>query len=151
MYCLLGSAELFPQHCQVPNLSPTEHLKALTDKLANKTTNPATTPQGKALFKNLPTHLDALIMPPPAAAELRVPASMPTIPNPQMELQRVSNSPAIMQTRDHMEKQDLIKTKQTHQLKTNNNTPGWIPTIQHTPVVTIPASDAPPLPPRRSP
>jgi hypothetical protein len=116
-YRLLGSAEIFPQHCQVPNLSPTEHLKALTDKLANKTTKSATTPKGKALFKNLPTHLDALIMPPPAMAELRVPASMPTVPNPQMELQRVSNSPAIMQTRDPTATRNLIKTKRMHQLR----------------------------------
>ncbi len=76
---------------------------------------------------------------------------MPTVPNPQMEMQRVSNSPAIMHTRDLMAKQNLIKTKQTHQLKTHNNTPGWIPAIQHTPVVTIPASDAPPPPPRQLP
>jgi hypothetical protein len=145
----LGTAELFPQHCQVPNLSPTEHLKAITDKLATKITNSATTPKGNALLKNLLTHLDALIMPPPAAAELRVPASIPTIPTPQMELQRVSNSPAIMQTRDPTAKQNLIKTKQTNQLKTHNNTPGWIPAIQRTPVVTIPARDAPPPPPRR--
>jgi hypothetical protein len=147
----LGTAELFLQHCQVPNLSPAEHLKALTDKLATKTTNSATTPKVNTLLKNFPTHLDALIKPPPAAAELRVPASMPTVPTPQMELQRVSNSPAIMQTRDPMAKRNLIKTKQTHQLKTHNNTPGWIPAIQRMLVVTIPASDAPPLPPRRSP
>jgi hypothetical protein len=32
-YCVSGSAELFPQHCQVPNLSNTAHLKALTKEL----------------------------------------------------------------------------------------------------------------------
>ena len=32
-YQVSGSAELFPQHCQVPNLSNTAHLKALTEEL----------------------------------------------------------------------------------------------------------------------
>ena len=37
-YCISGSAELFPQHCQVPNLSRDEHLKALTEELQTDTT-----------------------------------------------------------------------------------------------------------------
>jgi hypothetical protein len=32
-YRISGSAELFPQHCQVPTLSPNEHLHALTEEL----------------------------------------------------------------------------------------------------------------------
>ncbi len=32
-YQILGSAELFPQHCQVPCLTSTEHLQGLTDKM----------------------------------------------------------------------------------------------------------------------
>ena len=32
-YRISGSAELYPQHCQVPNLSNTAHLKALTREL----------------------------------------------------------------------------------------------------------------------
>jgi hypothetical protein len=32
-YRISGSAELFPQHCQVPNLSNTSHLKALSKEL----------------------------------------------------------------------------------------------------------------------
>jgi hypothetical protein len=32
-YRISGSAELFPQHCQVPNLSPKEHLRALTEEI----------------------------------------------------------------------------------------------------------------------
>jgi hypothetical protein len=37
-YRISGSAELFLQHCQVPNLSQSEHLKAITDTLATETT-----------------------------------------------------------------------------------------------------------------
>ncbi len=32
-YRILGSAKLFPQHCQVPNLSNNAHLKALTKEI----------------------------------------------------------------------------------------------------------------------
>jgi hypothetical protein len=32
-YRISGSTELFPQHCQVPNLTAHQHLRALTDKL----------------------------------------------------------------------------------------------------------------------
>jgi hypothetical protein len=62
----LGTAELFPQLSQVSNLSPTEHLKALTGKLATEKTNAFKTPKEKALIKILRTHLDSLIPPPPA-------------------------------------------------------------------------------------
>jgi hypothetical protein len=90
-------------------------LKALTSKLATETTNAANTPKGKALIKSLWTHLDALIAPPPAAAEQRVTANMSITPTPQTEVQRVSNSPAIMHTRNPTAKKNLIKTKQMHQ------------------------------------
>jgi hypothetical protein len=82
----LGSAELFPQHFQLQNLSPAKHLKALTGKLATETTNFINIPKGKALIKILQAHLNALIAPPPAAAELRVTTVMPVAPTPQLEV-----------------------------------------------------------------
>ncbi len=36
-YCTSGSTELFPQHCQLPNLLPHQHLWALTNKLTKDT------------------------------------------------------------------------------------------------------------------
>ena len=71
-YQVSGSAELFLQHCQVPNLSQDKHLKALTEELQTKTTVAVGTTKGKALLKLFCTHLDALILPPPATAEHRV-------------------------------------------------------------------------------
>ncbi len=50
-YQVSGSVELFPQHCQVPNLSRDEHLKALTEELHTKTTVAVGTTKGKALLK----------------------------------------------------------------------------------------------------
>ena len=63
-YRISGSAELFPQHCQLPNLTPHEHIEALTLELTNETRAAATTPTGKDLIKILRTHLDALLEPP---------------------------------------------------------------------------------------
>jgi hypothetical protein len=37
VYRILGSAQLFLQHCQVPNLSNSAHLKALTEELQTST------------------------------------------------------------------------------------------------------------------
>jgi hypothetical protein len=53
VYCISVSAELFPQHCQVPNLSLIEHLKALTAELAGETTKTFRNTKGKALLKVL--------------------------------------------------------------------------------------------------
>jgi hypothetical protein len=93
VYRISGSAELFPQHCQVPNLSPIEHLKALIAELAGETTMASRTTKGKALFKILCTHLDELVMPSPAPTEQRVPTALTTSPTLPLVLQRVSDSP----------------------------------------------------------
>lgn len=45
-YRISGSAELFPQHCQLPNMSPHEHLEALTDELKNEARKAGTNPKG---------------------------------------------------------------------------------------------------------
>ena len=122
-----GSAELFPQHCQVTNPSPIKHLKALT---AGKTTKASNTIKGKALLKILHTHLDKLVVPSPAPTEQRVPTAPTTSPTLPLALQRVSGSPAIMQTWDPTAKQNIIAAKQTHQQTTCNNTPGMVPAIR---------------------
>ena len=110
-YRISGSAQLFPQHCQVPNLSRDEHLKALTEELTTETTVAAGTTKGKTLLKLLRTHLDTLILSPNPGEEQRVTGSQP--PDPQhesMEFQRVTDSPAIMQARDPTAKRNLIQT-----------------------------------------
>jgi hypothetical protein len=115
VYRVSGSVEPFPQHCQVPNLSRDEHLQALTEELHTKTTVAVGTTKGKALLKLPQTHLEALILPPPTLVEQRATNIQSPVPNPELrELQRVTNSPAIMQVRDPMAKQNLIKTMHTH-------------------------------------
>jgi hypothetical protein len=110
-YRISGSAQLFPQHCQVPNLSRDEHLKALTEELTTETTVAAGTTKGKTLLKLLCTHIDTLISPPTPTDEQRVTGRQP--PDPQhanREFQRVTDSPAIMQARDPTAKRNLIQT-----------------------------------------
>jgi len=109
-YSISGSGQHFPQHCQVPNLSWDEHLKALMEVLKTETTVAAGTTKGKTLLKLLRTHLDALILPPTPTGEQRVTDSQP--PDPQherMEFQRVTDSPAIMQARDPTAKRNLVQ------------------------------------------
>ncbi len=45
-YRILGSTELFPQHCQLPALTLHQHLRKLTDKLAAKDSKARTTTKG---------------------------------------------------------------------------------------------------------
>ena len=52
-YCVSGLMELFPQHWQMPNLTPHQHLQALTDKLTQATTLANQTTNGRQLIKYL--------------------------------------------------------------------------------------------------
>jgi hypothetical protein len=150
-YRISGSAELFPQHCQVPNLSRDEHLKALTEELTTETTLAVGTTKGKALLKLLHTHLDTLISPPTTTGEQRVTDCQPPAPQPaRMELQRVTDSPAIMKAQDPTAKRNLVQMSCTHRRQTRINTPGDVPAIQQRPD-RIPADDVNPTQPRRSP
>jgi hypothetical protein len=62
-YRISGSTELFSQHCQLPNLMPHQHLKALTDELAEATELTSNTPKGKRLLKYLVQKNDNLLNP----------------------------------------------------------------------------------------
>ncbi len=61
-YWILGSAELFPQHCQVPNLSKTAHLKALTEELTTETAIAAKTHKGRTFIQKLKIAINNLPM-----------------------------------------------------------------------------------------
>ncbi len=71
-------------------------------------------------------HLDALIKPVPNLPEQRVIIDNEPPPNEQ-SIQRVSQAPAIMKTRDPTAKRNLILTKRSHRRPTHNNTPGYVP------------------------
>ena len=148
-YRISGSAELFPQHCQLPNLGPIEHLDALTTELATETIKAATTPRGKALLQKLRTHLDDLLSPPATVPEQRVTAAPPAEVSPAT-IQRVTDSPPIMHARNPTAKRSLLTTKRVHLRHTRNNTPGGTPTIVRNTPDVIPVDNSPATP-RRSP
>jgi hypothetical protein len=52
-YCVSGSAELFPQHCQLPSMTPHQHFRTLTDELTKNTALANMTSKGRQLLKLL--------------------------------------------------------------------------------------------------
>ncbi len=64
--------KLFQQHCQVPALTPHQHLRALTDESIKHTAEANTTPKGRCLLKLLGTWIHDLLTPPPLPDEQRV-------------------------------------------------------------------------------
>jgi hypothetical protein len=70
-YHLSGSAELFPQHCQIPNMSPHQHLRALTDELRDTTAVAASTSKGRRLSNLLQSNLQTILNPPALTATPR--------------------------------------------------------------------------------
>jgi hypothetical protein len=71
-YHVSRSTELFPQHCQLPNLTPHQHLQALTDKLTQATTLTNQTTKGRQLIKYLDHKIERLLYPIPVLEEQRV-------------------------------------------------------------------------------
>ncbi len=102
-YCVSGSVELFPQHCQVPNLSNMVHLRALTKRLEIFMAKVAITNKGRAFIWKFKAAINAILHPPVRdkqrvdKADSNLPAPFNTLAVP---ITRISDAPAIMQTRD---------------------------------------------------
>jgi hypothetical protein len=52
-YRILGLTELFPQHCQLPDMTPHQHFKELTNKLNKMGINAVGTSKGRILLQKL--------------------------------------------------------------------------------------------------
>jgi hypothetical protein len=135
--CILGSTELFPQHCQLPSMTPHQLFHALTDELTEHTAQANSTPKGRHFLKLLGTWIDSLLLPPPISdkqrviadrqrkaceAEQRVIDDSPIITIPQ-----ITNAPPVLLTRNATAKRTLCTTLQLHRQVTRNNTPGLLP------------------------
>jgi hypothetical protein len=113
-YCISGSTKLFPQHCQLPMLTPHQHLRALTKELAAEGSIAGTTTIGHRLLTLLQFHIGNILTPPPLlcamATEQRVEQRVSTeqqrvINNtPIITLRRITNAPAIMKSRNQTAK-----------------------------------------------
>jgi hypothetical protein len=115
-YQISGSAGLFPQHCQLPNLGNNAHLKALTKELQTSTGITLQTHKGQKLIKCLQKALNDILTP-KTSVEQRVTKNIEVSPVESEEplpITRISDAPAIMQTCDLMAKRNLSKTKCTH-------------------------------------
>ncbi len=141
-YRILGSTELFFQHCQMPNMTLHQHFCALTDKLVKLTAIASATDKGKWLIKILQSKIEDIHHPPALAnttqAEQRDETPILTIP-------RITDTPPIMQARNPTVKRVLKNTLRIHRRLTQNNTPGSVPLIRR--VYPILVSDLPEQPP----
>ena len=63
-YRISGSTELFPQHCQLPSLTPHQQFRALTDELTDTADIFGATPKGRRLLKLLGTRITTILDPP---------------------------------------------------------------------------------------
>lgn len=52
-YRISGSAQLFPQHCQLPSLTPDQHMTDLTKELETMAVSPDITPEQRVSLVNL--------------------------------------------------------------------------------------------------
>ena len=99
-YRISGSTELFPQHCQVPNLSNNAHLKALTKELKTLTGIAAKTHKGRTLIKELAKSIKNILTP-PARCEQKVDNNIREVETQCknediVPITRISDAPAIM-------------------------------------------------------
>ncbi len=98
-----------------------------TTKLATGTT------KGRRLIKHLAKTIKTILSP-PTVEEQRVETeivrgSEPRDEAPIVTIQRITDAPAIMQTRDPTAKRNLINTACIHRRQTRHNTPGALPKI----------------------
>jgi hypothetical protein len=71
-YRLSGLSELFPQHCQLPSLTPHQHFRALTDELTDNTELANGTHKGRRLLRILATRIKSLLTLSPTEVQQRV-------------------------------------------------------------------------------
>ena len=71
-YRILGSTELYPQHCQLPSMTPHQHCRTSMDELTEHTAHASSTPKGRQLLKLLGTCIDGLLHPTPISDKQRV-------------------------------------------------------------------------------
>ncbi len=149
-YWISGSTELFPQHCQLPDMTPHQHLRALTNELTNGATEATHTPKGKWFFWLLRDRLTTMLAPPLTIEEQRVvnhniilqqEAEQRVInDSPILTIEHITNAPGIMELRNPTAKQVLKITPHTHRCLTRNNRPGIMPAVvapaTYTPIPT---------------
>jgi hypothetical protein len=121
-------------------LTPHQQLRALTEELATKGTIVGPTTKGHCLLTLLQKHIGNILTPPPPIpdqgteqrVEHRVNVEQQRVidDTPIITLDRITNAPAIMTSRNLTAKQNIKTTPVVHCCVTKNNTPGGIPLIK---------------------
>jgi hypothetical protein len=115
-YQVLGSTKLFPQHCQLPDMTLHQHFCALTDKLIECSHPAGATAEGRRLLKLLQQRIDNILHPPPPADKQRVKdeareVEQRVIDNtPIITVPHLTDAPAIMESRNPTAKRALKNT-----------------------------------------
>ncbi len=146
-YHVLGSTKLFPQHCQLPNMTPHQHFQALTDELTADTDQASMTPKGRQILSLLQDHIPTLLAPPPTAEEQRVndkivqEAEQRVInDSPIITVPRITDAPGIIKARNPTAKRNLKEMPCVHCWVMQNNTPGIVASpVAPAPYVSIPS------------
>ena len=142
-YRISGTTELFPQHCQLPDMTAHQHYRALTDELSDGATMTGTTAKGRRLLQLLQTRIKAILDPPPTSATNH-PVIVPTVkqrvitrdleqrvidesPIITVPIQRITDAPGIMTMLNPTAKRNLKATPRLHRRVTRNNMPGILP------------------------
>jgi hypothetical protein len=113
-------------------LTKQQHFRALTDKVAEAVDEANATPAGKRLIKGLQRKLKQALNPQIVQDEQRAEREnqQRVLDNtPIHTISRITDVPAIMQSRNPMAKRMLKETPRLHHRVTQNNTPGGLPLI----------------------
>ena len=160
-YRVSGSTELFPQHCQLPDMSPHQHFRALVDEMSEDIDRQSLTPKGRRILSLLRDRITILLAPPPTPEQQRVTLEEQRVTleeqrvtenerrdreqrviddSPILSLPRITEAPGIMNSRNPTAKRMLKNTPRTHRRVTRNNTPGIVaPPVSPPPYVPVPS------------
>ncbi len=115
---------MFPQHCQLPDMTPHQHLQELTNELNEMAIGVPDTPKQQQLLQQLEKGIKKLLAPPPTVEEQRVQKACTqavrkkkqrVINNtPILTIPRITDLPNIMQSRNPTAKRVLKKTARLH-------------------------------------
>ena len=123
-YCISVSFEVFPQHCQVPDLRPAEHMQELKDEIVETLGKLKITPRIKQTLTKLSNELTHFLTPrkqrvaaPTPIQRVVLPQTSPLQEEEEREkrgFQRVSDSPRITTSNNPTVPRLLKKTPRTH-------------------------------------
>jgi hypothetical protein len=103
-YRFSGFTELFPQHCQLPDMPPHQHFCALIDKLVECLHPAGATAKGRHLLKLLVQRIDNILHPLPPVTkqwvrdEAREVKQRVINNTPIVTIPRLTDAPAIMES-----------------------------------------------------